>query len=60
LPQFVADIIAASVPPEMRLARRIMALTQPTIARNSEMIPAIAAAKKLTDDQVDQMFGWQG
>jgi len=60
LPQFVADIIAASVPPEMRLTRRIMALTQPTIGRHSELIPAIAEAKGLTEEQVDEMFGWQG
>lgn len=60
LPEIVKTTIADALPPEAQLSARITARTQTTIGREADLIPLLAAAKGLTEAEVDALFGWPG
>ena len=57
IPSFVADVINSVVPQEERLSTRIRIRTQPDIARNGSLIPALKAELNITDAELDALFG---
>lgn len=61
-PAWVADaldgaIAAGAIPEGQRLAIRIAARTQVSIHRTDKLIPVLAAAKAMSDEAVDALFG---